>query len=73
MNYLERYQNGEYEQVWKELQDLGEAVREEPTYSQAKEVAAETMRRVRWHVSRWYAPVVFRQASHPAVKTDAGR
>src|SRR6476661_4688879 len=47
MNYLERYRNGEYEQVWDELKALGPAVREEPHYSQAREVAAETMRRVR--------------------------
>src|SRR5262247_3532883 len=47
MNYLERYHNGEYEQVWNELQALGPAVRREPHYSQAREVAAETMRRVR--------------------------
>ena len=47
MNYLERYRGGEYEQVWSDLQALGPAVREEPHYSQAREVAAETMRRVR--------------------------
>lgn len=47
MNYLERYQNGEYEQVWKELQSLGADVRNEPYLSQAQAVAAETMRRVR--------------------------
>ena len=47
MNYLERYRSGEYEQVWDELTALGPAVREEPHYSQALEVAAETMRRVR--------------------------
>lgn len=52
MNYLERYQNGEYEQVWKELQDLGASVREEPYYAQAKEVATETMRRVRRNCER---------------------
>lgn len=47
MNYLERYQNGEYEQVWTELQDLGASIRNEPYYTQALEVSAETMRRVR--------------------------
>jgi hypothetical protein len=47
MNYLERYQRGEYEQVWAELVALGSAVRREPHFSQAREVAAETMRRVR--------------------------
>ena len=49
MNYLERYRNGEYEQVWSDLQALGAAVREEPHYSEAHAVAAETMRRVRWN------------------------
>ena len=52
MNYLERYRLGEYEQVWDELQALGQAVREEPHYSQAREVAAETMRRVRRNCER---------------------
>lgn len=52
MNYLERYKNGEHEQVWKELQDLGSQVRNEPYYSDAKEVAAETMRRVRRNCER---------------------
>lgn len=52
MNYLERYRNGEYEQVWSELQALGPAVRQEPYYSQASEVAAETMRRVRRNCER---------------------
>lgn len=52
MNYLERYQNGEYEQVWKELQDLGAGVRNEPYFTQAQEVAAETMRRVRRNCER---------------------
>jgi hypothetical protein len=47
MNYLERYHNGEYEQVWSDLQALGPTVRQEPHYSLAREVAAETMRRVR--------------------------
>jgi hypothetical protein len=32
MNYLERDQNGEYDQIWKELQDLGASIREEPSY-----------------------------------------
>lgn len=47
MNYVERYQNGEYEQVWKEFQSLGASIRNEPYNHQAREVAAETMRRVR--------------------------
>lgn len=52
MNYLERYQDGEYEQVWKELQDLGAGIRDEPYDTQAKEVAKETMRRVRRNCER---------------------
>jgi hypothetical protein len=52
MNYLERYKNGEYEQVWKELQDLGDNVRSEPYYTQAQAVATETMRRVRRNCER---------------------
>lgn len=52
MNYVERYLNGEYEQVWKELQGLGANVREEPYYAQAQEVAGETMRRVRRNCER---------------------
>lgn len=46
-SYLERYLAGEYEQVWVELEALGEAVREEPLYGDALAVARETMRRVR--------------------------
>lgn len=52
MNFLERYLNGEYEQVWRDLQNLGASVRDEPNYSQAKEVAIETMRRVRRNCER---------------------
>jgi hypothetical protein len=52
MNYLERYLNGEHERVWSELQALGVAVRKEPIYSQARQVAEETMRRVRRNCER---------------------
>jgi hypothetical protein len=52
MNYLERYQNGEYEQVWTELQELGAAVRQGPNYSLAMQVADQTMRRVRSNCER---------------------
>jgi hypothetical protein len=52
VNYLERYRSGEYEQVWNDLQALGPTVRREPHYSQAREVAAETMRRVRRNCER---------------------
>jgi hypothetical protein len=47
MTFLERYRNGEHEQVWSDLQSLGSAVRGESYYTDAQEVAAETMRRVR--------------------------
>jgi hypothetical protein len=52
MNYLERYKNGEYEQVWQELQSLGADVRNEPYYTEAQAVATETMRRVRRNCER---------------------
>jgi len=47
VTYLARYHAGEYVAVWEELQSLGPAVRDEPHFSQAQAVAAETMRRVR--------------------------
>jgi hypothetical protein len=37
MNHLERYRNGEFEQVWNELQALGTNIRREPHFSQARE------------------------------------
>jgi hypothetical protein len=46
-DYLERYMRGEYEQVWSDLLALGPAVREEPHWSGAEQVAAEMMARVR--------------------------
>ena len=52
MNYLQRYRNGEHEQVWRDLQALGPAVRHEPHYSLAREVASDTMRRVRRNCER---------------------
>jgi hypothetical protein len=50
MTYLERYLNGDYEQVWEELLDLGTTVRTDPLYPDALAVARETMRRVRKNV-----------------------
>jgi hypothetical protein len=47
MDYLQRYLEGEFEQVWSDLQALGPAIWHEPHYSAACAVAAETMRRVR--------------------------
>ena len=52
MNYLERYQDDEYEQVWNELQSLGARVRNESYLTQAQDVATETMRRVRRNCER---------------------
>ena len=40
MDFLDRYKNGEYEQVWNDLLALGPAVREEPHWSGAGQVAA---------------------------------
>lgn len=47
MDFIERYKNGEFEQVWNDLQSLGSSVRDEEYFSQAQMVAAETMVRVR--------------------------
>jgi hypothetical protein len=52
MDFVERYRNGEYEQVWNDLQNLGTTVRDEPLSTQARHVAAETMRRVRRNCER---------------------
>lgn len=49
-NYLERYQAGEYEQVWQELLQLGAQVRSEPYSTEGWGVVGETMRRVRHNV-----------------------
>jgi hypothetical protein len=49
-SYLERYQQGEYVQVWKELVAAGDAVRQEPLLSDARAVANETMRRAKHNV-----------------------
>lgn len=54
MTYLERYLKGEHEAVWNELIALGEAVRHEPVYSDAKAVAAETMQRSRRNIEKIY-------------------
>lgn len=47
MDYLERYKNGHYEQAWDDLLALGPSVRDEPHWSGALQLAAETMARVR--------------------------
>lgn len=48
--YLERYLAGEYVQVWQELVALGDGVRQDPIYSDARAVAQETMRRARYNI-----------------------
>jgi hypothetical protein len=53
-SYLERYQNGDCEAVWNELLALGDAVRKEPVYSDAKAVANETMQRVKRNIEKIY-------------------
>lgn len=53
-SYLERYLNGEHEQVWNELIALGDSVRHEPVYSDARAVAQETMRRARRNIETLY-------------------
>jgi hypothetical protein len=49
-SYLERYRQGEYEQVWAELLAFGGQVREQPLYADALSVAQETMNRARANV-----------------------
>lgn len=53
-SYLERYRNGECEQVWAELVALGDAVRNVPVASDARAVASETMQRARRNIETLY-------------------
>ena len=48
--FLERYRQGEYQEVWDELDALGAGVRERLVYSEALAVAHETMQRVRHNI-----------------------
>ncbi len=50
--FLERYLKGEYEQVWDELFELGEAIHQEPLYDDAVAVVLETMLRVRKNIEQ---------------------
>jgi hypothetical protein len=50
LGFCDRYQAGEHQQVWLELVALGDAVRQEPVYSDALAVASETMRRARENI-----------------------
>ena len=45
--YFERYKEGQHQQVWQELIDLGSLVRTEQIFPDAYAVAQETMQRVR--------------------------
>ena len=47
---LERYQNGEQREVWRDLVVLGERVRDAEYFDDAQAIAAETMRRARQNV-----------------------
>jgi hypothetical protein len=49
-NYYDRYRRGERIEVWSDLIALGDAVRQEPVYSDAVAVARETMTRARENV-----------------------
>jgi len=49
-SFLERYRNGEREEVWSDLDSLGGAVRQAQYLPDAQAVAEETMKRVRHNV-----------------------
>jgi hypothetical protein len=49
-DWLDRYSAGEYEAVWAEMLQLGEALVSAPAYEHARAVAEETMRRARANV-----------------------
>jgi hypothetical protein len=44
-DWLDRYSAGEYEAVWAEMLQLGEALVSAPAYEHARAVFEETMRR----------------------------
>lgn len=50
--FLERYQNGEYEQVWAELLARGSSIRNEPLLEDALAVARETMTKARTNIEK---------------------
>ena len=73
--WLERYQQGECEQVWREMLALGDAIRQEPHYSDARAVAYETSE-VRPQVNglirrRLFAEGGFVRAGQPLYQIDA--
>jgi hypothetical protein len=67
MTYLERYQQGEHEAVWTELQALGEGVFARKIRDDARAVAMETMRRARLNILSLGGP--FRPAPKRAADT----
>lgn len=50
--YLERYLAGEHEQVWRDIVALGDAVREEPAFTDAEAMAREMMSRVQRNIEK---------------------
>jgi hypothetical protein len=53
VRHLERYLDGQHEQVWTELVGIGPSIRDDPEeWADARAVAEETMRRVRANVAR---------------------
>ncbi len=49
-NYLQRYVQGEHQQVWTELRELGIMIQDPLLMAECKAVAQETMRRVRYNL-----------------------
>jgi hypothetical protein len=87
-SFLERYEGGEHEPVWTELVALGDAVREEPLYTDALAVAHATMRRARRNIELliprlvaigyqfgygWVQPYVRERLVHPYRVAYSGR
>ncbi len=56
--YLERYQQGQYREVWDELVQLGPAVFEDRFYAEALAVARAMMRRVRVNIETLIAKLL---------------
>lgn len=50
--YLDRYLQGEHEQVWAELLEQGAAIHQEPLLSDALAVTRETMKRTRYNIEQ---------------------
>jgi hypothetical protein len=63
IDFFTRYERGEYESVWADLEALGATVWDEPVYSQAYAVGIATMRRVAANLTRIVA--VLTEAGYP--------